>query len=66
MMLAKVALIILLHGMTDPRSTEAFSIKRLSEGSAMVVAGLLGHFLSRNKIKTEARYEELLAGDSSN
>jgi hypothetical protein len=42
MILDKIALIILLHGLTNPRSTEAFSIKRLSEGGAMVVAGLLG------------------------
>jgi len=41
--------------MTNSRSTEAFSIKRLSEGSAMVVAGLLGHFFSTQKIKAEAR-----------
>ncbi len=66
MMLANIALIILLHGMTNPRSTEAFSIKRLSEGSAMVVAELLRHFFSDNKIKTQARYEELLAADSGN
>ncbi len=60
--LARTALIILLHGMCDSRSAEAFSIERLSGASAAVVAGMITQFFSKHKLRAETRYMALLVG----
>jgi len=60
--LAGTALIILLHGMCDSRSAEAFSIQRLSGGSAAAVAGMITQFFSKHKLRAETRYMAMLVG----